>query len=382
MHHGLGRLSARITALAFVLLMALPATTAAFDFTQPAGSGPITATLPLLGSSLKVDVATDDNGNLTSVALDPISVDPGGAFTATRTRPHAVKFETADGNVKVTITSWGGRTSLAARATTLADLEGAGTWSADLFKTGNPTTVKYTIGHDGAGAPTIVIDDVDTPGAITPTVGTPKTKTSEGRASARVGIVFEWHGYTKTLSIGVNTFTKDDKTSARLEVTLSGRSKQVVQGSLESVLGAHTWQGKLCDGTAIGIAFQVVSDGNGGGKVTFDEDTFATGADARAKTFKKGTGFVAVFDRKRAAVLVWLKKTEDDSWKLVVGSFAGRWCKGTTIVDPIVNTPISDDATKGHDGKWHWRWWGWGFGHGHGHQWGDRGGNHDGGGKH
>lgn len=373
MHHRMGRMVARTLAIAFTLLIALPASAAAFDFGPAPVTGPITATLPLLGSSLKVDVATDDAGNLTSVALDPISVDPGGAFTATALRPHAVKFETADGSVKVTITSWGGNTSIAAKATTLADLEGAGTWSADVFGTGDATTVKYTIGHDGAGAPTITVDDVSAPGAITQTVGTPTTKTRGSSTRTKVGIKFEWQGWTRTLSIGVVVVTKDDKSGARLEVSLGGRNKQVVKGSIESLIGSHTWKGKLCDGTAIGVAFQVVSDGNGGGKVTYDPDTFATGAEAHAKDLRKGKGFVAIFDGKRAAVLVWLKKVDDSSWKLVVGSFAGRWCKGTTIANPTVNTPVAENATKGgSDGKGGWDfWWGGREGRHHGdHGWG------------
>ena len=371
MHHAKGRLAARTFAIALVLAMVVPASAAAFDFTSPPATGPINATLPLLGSSLTVKVATDDAGNLTLVALDPT-----GDFTATVDRPHAVRFETADGSVKVTITSWGGHTTLAAKATTLADLEGAGTWKADLFNTGDPTTVKYTIGRDGTGAPTIVVNDVAAPGAITATVGTPSTKTSDHGASAKVGIDFAWNGFTKKLSIGVATSTKDDKTSARLQVTLSGRSKQHVDGALADVLGAHTWSGKLCDGTAIGIEFQVVDDGTGNGKVTFDADTFATGAEAWAKEFRKGSGFVAIFKEQRAAVLAWLKKADDGTWSLVVGSFAGHWCKGTTIANPTVNTPVSPDATKGHDGKWDWGFWGWGR-HGFGNNWGHNNGHGD-----
>ena len=365
MHRATGRLTARILALTFILLLAVPATAAAFDFTPPPGTGPINATLPLLGSALTVDVATDDAGNLTSVALDPV-----GDYTATVLRPHAVRFETADGSVKVTITSWGGKTSLAAQAATLADLEGVGTWKADLFDTGDPTTVKYEVGHDGAGAPTVTIDDVDKPGAITATVGAPKSKTSEGLASTKLGIAFGWHGYTKTLTIGVAVVTKDGKTLARLQVSLSGRTKQVVQGSLASLLGGHTWKGKLCDGTAIGIAFKVVDDGTGAGKVTFDPGAFATGADAHAMALRKGKGLIAIFDGKRAAVLVWLRKLDDGSWKLAVGSFTGRWCKGTTIANPLVNTPVAAHATEGCDGKIGWDFWGWGFRDGDRDGWG------------
>ena len=91
----------------------------------------------------------------------------------------------------------------------------------------------------------------------------------------------------------------------------------------------------------------------------------ATGAAAHAKNLKNGKGFVAIFDGKRAAVLVWLRHKDDGSWKLAVGSFAGKWCKGTEIANPTVNTPVSPDATKGCDGKWRWDFWGWGWRHQH-----------------
>jgi hypothetical protein len=370
MHHLMARLAARVLAPALILLMVVPATAAAFDFTSPPATGPITATLPVLGSSLTVDVATDGAGNLASVALSPI-----GDFTATALHPNAVRFENAGGTVKVTITSWGGNTSLAAQATSLADIEGARQWAADLFGVGGATTVMYTVGHDGAGAPTIAITDVNHPVAITATVGTPMSKTSDGRSSTKVGITFGWHGFTKRLTIGVTVNTNVDKTSARLQVSLSGRSKQELTGALADVLGSHTWKGTLCDGTAIGIAFQVVDDGTGNGKVTFDQNTFATGAAAHAKTLKKGEGFVAIFDGKHAAVLVWLKKASDGTWKLVVGSFAGHWCKGTTIANPTVNTPVAPDATKDHAGTCNgWDFWGFGRRDGDRHDgsWGKR----------
>ena len=291
MHHAVGRLAARTLALALVLAMVVPASAAAFDFTAPPSAGPINATLPLLGSSLTVDVATDDDGHLTSVALDPT-----GDFTATVDRPHAVRFETADGSVKVTITSWGGHTTLAAKTKTLADLEGAGTWKADLFKTGDPTTVKYTIGHDGAGAPTIVVDDVAAPAAIVATVGTPTTKTSEHRASAKVGIDFAWNGFTKRLTIGVA-----HRHQGRQDVGEAGghaeRPQQAGGAAAPSPMSSARIPGAASCAMAPPSASPSRSSRTraGGGKVTFDPDTFATGAEARAKELRKGKGFVAIF---------------------------------------------------------------------------------------
>jgi len=363
MNHVRAGIGARAAALALVSLLLLPAAAAAFDFTDPPAAGPITATLPLLGASLKVDVATDGAGNLTSVALDPV-----GDFTATRDRPHAVKFENADGSVKVTISSWGGGTSIKARAGTLAALEGEGSWKADVFSTGHPTTVQYTVGDNGSGGPTIVVDSVSTPGApagFTATAGTPTTKTKGDFTTASVGVQFAWNGFKRHLAISVTAGTGDDA-KASLKVSLGGRSGQSLSGTLADVLGSHTWHGQLCDGTSVGIAFQVVGDGSGGAKVTYDPDTFATGAPAHAWNLKHGSGFVALFDQKHAAVLVWLRHKSDGSWKLSVGSFVGRWCKGTTIPNPTVNTPVAPDATKGPDGKWHWNFWGWGWDRHHG----------------
>ena len=182
---------------------------------------------------------------------------------------------------------------------------------------------------------------VDAPGAIEATVGDVKTKSHGNGASARVGIEFAWNGFTKRLSVGVAVGTKHDKTAARLQITLSGRSVQKVTGPLADVLGDHTWTGKLCDGTDVSIAFQVVDDGTANGDVTFDPETFATGAEAVAKDLRHGEGFVAFFKEKRAAVLVWLKKSDDGTYDLAVGSFIGKWCKGSEIANPTVNTPVA-----------------------------------------
>ena len=368
MKHPPGHLATRAVGLALALLMVIPAVAAAADFGAPPVSGPITAALP--GLALTVDIGLD----ATTGALSSVSLNPVGDFTATKDRPSAVKFEKADGSVKVTISAWGGNTSIKAKAGTLAALVGAGTWKADLFSTGTKTTVSYTVGDDGTGKPTLKVDSVQPPIAgIAVTIGTPTTKSSDKGSSAQVRIDFAWHGYTKHLSIGVSVGTKDDKTAARLNISLTGRPVQKLSGTLADVLGSHTWHGTLCDGTNVSVAFKVVDDGTGNGKVTYDPATFATGATATAKPFKRG--FVAIFDGKRAAVLVWLKKNDDGTWKLAVGSFVGHWCKGTTIPNPTVNTPVSPDATKGPDGKWHWGFWGWGR-HGFGHHPGGDGKGH------
>jgi len=360
MSHRRGRLAAGTLGFALALLLALPAGAAAASFTTPPQTSGMSATLPLLGSSLTVDVALDANGNLSSVSLNPV-----GDFTATKDHPHFVKFQNTDGSVKVSITAWGGAMALKAKAGSLSALEGSGTWSADIFGTGDTTTVHYTVGDDGSGAPTVAIDSVNAPSGVTVTQNPPTTKTWGDFASARVSADFAWNGFTKHLAIATSVGSKKDDSGARLQIVLWGDHSQKLSGTLADVLGSHTWSGKLCDGTTVGVAFQVVDDGTGNGKVTYDPNTFATGGTAKAKAF--GNGFVAWFTNKGAAVAVSLRKAQDGTYTLRVASFAGRWCdKGTTPANPTLNTPVSPDATKGPD-KFHGghgKHLGFGFGHG------------------
>jgi hypothetical protein len=365
-----GRSPARLTGFALIALIALPATAFANTSGPIAQTGGMSATIPLLGASLTVDVVLDTTGNIKSVVLNPV-----GDFSATKVGPGAVAFDNAAGTTQVKIKARGDKLSLKATSGSLKDLVGKGTWTADIFGTTKKTTVSYTIGDDGTGAPTLVVDPVVPADGSTVTQGATESRSEDGGASARVRIDFALNGFVKHLTIGVSTSTEDGKTQARLSISLSGKDKQLLSGTLASLLGAHTWAGHLCDGTAVGIAFTVADDGTGKGVVSFNPATFATGAPATAKATEDG--FVAWFDGTRTIVKVRLSQAEDGSWNLKIGAKTDR-CKGTQSTDPTVNTPINlkppsgDSGWSGGNSGWSGGSFGWSGGKGRdGSRWGN-----------
>src|SRR6185295_16352166 len=110
-----------------------------------------TVTLPLFGVPLTIDITTGPGGTLTDV-----SVDSANPTVATKLKPHKVVFSstsaadpTAD-PAKVTVKSKHGGQSVSARAGSLADLTGDGSWSGDVFGDGNASKVTFTIGGTDA----------------------------------------------------------------------------------------------------------------------------------------------------------------------------------------------------------------------------------------
>ena len=342
-HHAF-RVPLRLSGLAVAgfLLAATPGGVAATTNAPIAQTGGMTATLPLLGTSLTVAVTLDDVGNISGVALDPSS-----ALSKTKSGDDFVKFTNSDGTVKVSVKARGGQLSIKARAKQLSDLLGSGTWSADVFGTGAKSTATYTVGQDTSGNPTVAFGTVAPASGITwtlgpapalkfspATTGNAKDKAKEHGKRAWATGRFAWQGFTKTLTISVSV--AGDGT-AGLGITLSGRDAQKLSGTLVSLEGARTWSAHLCDGTAVSVKYHVAPDGT----VVYDG---ATGATATEKSF--ASGFLAWFDKGRAGLFVNLKQ-DDGTWYLVV---FGR----------------SGDC--GHRSP------GWG-GHGHGHGgfgWGDR----------
>ena len=101
-----------------------------------------------MGTSLQVDIALDTVGVIKTVDVNPLS-----GMTKTKTDPGYVRFATSDGKTSVSVLARGGRLALTER-TTLDNLAGNGSWSADVFGTKAKSTVDYTIGKDGSGNPT------------------------------------------------------------------------------------------------------------------------------------------------------------------------------------------------------------------------------------
>lgn len=308
------RYAARIPIFALlgltVLLFAFPGSAAANTNEPIAQTGGMSASLPLLGTSLTVGVQLDAVGKISGVTLDP-----AGTVAAKKTTDHAVKFSNAEGTVKVSVRAKGSKMSIVARAT-LAQLTGSGTWSADVFGTGAKSTVKYTVGSN-AGAPTLTIDGVAEAAGITSTTSGPTTKNGDRWAWSGARITFVRAGYTKKLSIFVGTDKKSGKAS--LSIVLSGRDKLKLSGALADLVGDRTWSAHLCDGTAVNVKYHVTSDG----KVVYDS---ATGAPVKEKAFK--SGFVTRFTGTNVGVFVGIKKLDDGTYRLLVFGNSGQCGKG------------------------------------------------------
>ena len=339
------RLAARVSGFAaLALMLALPAGVAATTNEPIAQTGGMSATLPLLGTSLTVNVTLAATGDISGVGLSPAT---GLAQASPTTDKEVVKFSTSDGTTEVTVKAIGSRLSIVAKSSTLASIEGAASWSADVFGTGSKSTVPYTIGDDGSGHPTLAIGSASTPSGIAATAIAVKTKTSGDPSSVSGGVTFAYQGFVKRLTISVSV-DKDGKAAEK--ITLSGKDRQKLSGSLADLAGARTWTAHTCDGTKVTVAYHVASDGT----IAYDGATGAT-AKEKAFSFPNGLGkdwnkfkdkdktkpsttpkttIVSVngisvrFDKTRVGVQIALVKKSDGTYTLIVNGRSGNCGKG------------------------------------------------------
>lgn len=328
MHISAG-VSARVTALSLAAILALPAVVLADTSAPIAATGGMTATIPLFGSPLTVAVTLDAVGNVSGVDLDPV-----GDFEATQVGPHAVSFASTGSTAQVRIRAHGNSMSIKARAGTLGDLVGSGTWSADVFGTGETTTVQYTVGDAGDGTPTVSIDSVSAPADVAVEQKPGEAKSGKHGSGAWAGVTFSFEGFVKRLSVAV-WVRPDADPGAGLRITLTGNDRRGLAGSIDDLVGAHSWAGALCDGTLVGVNFTVNADGT----ATY---TGATGAPATSEATEHG--FKATFDGTRVWVKVSLKQKEDGTWSLRVDGRSGRCHHDPSTPVPDVNTPVQPGA--------------------------------------
>ncbi len=351
-----------LAAATFTLLLAVPTVALANTSSAIAQTGGMTATLPLLGSSLTVAVTLDTSGNVSSVNLDPV-----GSYSASQLDSHAVSFDSTGGTSSVRVKAFGSKMSISASAGSLADLLGSGTWTADVFGTGAASHVAYTVGDSGGGMPAVKIDSVDAAAGITATIQPGKSWEHDEHDDRRAVAVVDFtaNGFVKHLTISVSV-DQDREKPARLKITLSGRDRQSFDGTLADLAGNHTWNGRLCDGTAVSATFAVTSDGkvsfvSAAGAAATQVDTMAEWGyrhwkwDRRGGEGNRGTrgGVVVRFDGTRTFVAAHLESIGGSQYELVLDSNAGK-CRGTTGPTPKVNTPVSPDATKRVDGRDSW----------------------------
>ena len=235
---------------------------------------PTTVTLPLFGAPLTIDITTGPGGALTDV-----SVDSANATVATHLKPRKVVFETANPDVagdpgKVVVKSRHGGQSVSARAGSLADVAGPGSWSGDLFGDGTASTVDFTIGAGGDGGPDITGITASAGGVV----GDVKRSSvddddDELEQSARVSIKFTGAdgAQSRTVSIKVRVEVEgDDESEVKLSISVA-RLKGVAVDAVDAA-GPHTWTGTLCDNSAATINYTVAEDGSVSG-VTATPDT-------------------------------------------------------------------------------------------------------------
>lgn len=241
----------KVAAGALMLLLALPGVASAATNPQIALTGGMEATLPLLGTSLTVGVTLDATGAISGVALNP------NDLTQTSTSTDQVTFASTDGTVSVKVRAGGDKLSISAKAT-LAALTGSGSWSADVFGTGAKSTVAYTVGDDGTGKPTLTIDNVAAADGIDATSAPAEADDDEAGTEVVAVVDFSANGFVKHLKIKVSV---DEDGSATLKITLSGKDRQTLIGTLESLAGSRTWNAFLCDGTPVSVTYTLDATG-------------------------------------------------------------------------------------------------------------------------
>ncbi len=224
---------------------------------------PTTVELPLFGVPLKLGITTGPGGALTEVTVDPTT-----NTVADELSPRKVVFTSADptdptSTAKVVVKSKKGGQSVSARAGSLAEVSGPGSWSGDLFGTGTATTVAFIIGATVDGGPDITGVTSSDPTAVVGTVQySSDDDDDEVEQSARVSIKFTdpVSDQSRTLTIKVKVEDEEGETEAKLSISLS-RLKGVAVLAAEAA-GPKTWTGLLCDNTTATIAYTVGTDGS------------------------------------------------------------------------------------------------------------------------
>jgi hypothetical protein len=322
--------------------------------TAAAVDAPTTVTLPMFGVPLTFEITTGPGGTLTDVSVDSATTVPTSA------RPHKVRFESANPDAtgdpgKVTVKSRHGGQSVTARAGSLADITGAGSWGGDLFGNGTTSTVGFNIGAAADGTPDIT--DITTTGA--PGVAGEVKHSSDtdhdgdSFASARVSVRFtdDASAQSRSVTVAVKVHTDEDgSTSAKLSISLSDVRGVAVDAA--AAAGPHTWTDQLCDGSTATVTYVVATDGSVSDVVATPEAQVRTHGSKVDVRFSKS-------ERVRIRV-----REDDGQIKISVDErIRCRDAEDPTVNGSVVPTTIDDDHEgddHDHDGGRH------GGGHDHG----------------
>ncbi|MGE0136389.1 MAG: hypothetical protein AB7R77_01080 [Ilumatobacteraceae bacterium] len=348
-----------VVATGGVVVAALPQSMAWADSSAPAEPAPtpdtaapaetpapVTATsnvtLPLFGAPLTVDVSTGPGGALASV-----NITPADTLTAATDRPQKVAFVNTDGTAKVVVRARDGGQRVEAKAGTLAEVSGPGSWSGDVFGTGATTTVTFDVVADANGAPTLANLASTDPTAV---IGAPAQGQWHDDEVAHALVTFTNGTQQRFLWIAVRSDTVGGRQYATVSVSLS--ELKGVRTELAALVGPQQWNGALCDGAPAQINYTINEDG------TISDATSVPAADVRVER-----GRLKVRFSEREAVKISVRGDEAES-RIAVDE--RMRCD---FGPPAVNTPVEPGAT---DPGRHGPRPGWGD---HG-SWGDRG-DHD-----
>jgi len=249
-----------------VLVGALPSIAMANTTEAIAQTGGMTLTL--VGVPLNLGITLDQFGKIDMVTIDT-------TFSPDHQSDHKVTFERAgDGSTVVKVKAEGQKLTAKIKTSNIDELVGAQNWSADVFGTGDPTSVDFNIIKVGEGDSAYLM--IDGPPGVTPGAGIdfevsgPTTDSDdddddddESEYESKAYVTFTMDGFTKTLTISVETEYEDDEdhegVRAKLKVELRGKDVQNLVG--EAAIGEKTWTGLLCDGTA-SVTYTVDAEGN------------------------------------------------------------------------------------------------------------------------
>ena len=171
----------------------------------------------------------------------------------------------------------------------------------------------YTVGNDGSGKPTVSIGTISPAAGVTATAITMKNDEHDEGDVASAGVAFGHDGFVKRLTITVQA-SRDEHREARLRITLSGRDRQRLTGTLAELTGARTWSALLCDGTPVSVAYHV----GPGAAAVFDSTTGAPATHAAIKN-----GFEVRFTGTNVGLQVALDQNKDGTYTVAAKGSSG-----------------------------------------------------------
>lgn len=174
----------------------------------------VEAVLPVLGSQLTITIKMGESGVIESVALDRDA-------TVVKQGEHRVVYELAGGGTFALVKAGPHRVTAKIRSSSIADVTGPGTWTADVFGNG-AVAIGYTVTTDPDGNPTIAVNGVTPPPGVQYDIGDPKTRSSDRGAKTKVVVSLISGDETARVVFTVSSRQKKDGTvKATLAVSLS-----------------------------------------------------------------------------------------------------------------------------------------------------------------